>query len=214
MNKLSILALHVILSLSFFSCNPYKKIASDVKRTDAETKLLATICAAEFPPIEYISEGTKIVDSTAYKEAYKALERALQDAGDDVQNLITLIDQKGQDNDVLRDMLFKAQKKADSLNAVKQAYKYIPCPDAHTRDTSHLISKAELTALQIKYDQLGRESAAKDLKIDKANADKEQAEQKAKEAEKNRWNLFWVGIGIGAGVVAIGGFILKLKSII
>lgn len=212
MNKLSIIALHVILSMS--SCNPYKKIASDAKRTDAETKLLATICAAEFPPIEYISEGTKTIDSTAYKEAYKALERALQDAGDDVQNLLNLIEQKGQDNDVLRDMLFAAQKKVDSLNAVKQAYKYIPCPDAHTRDTGHLINKAELTALQIKYDQLNRESAAKDLVIDKANASRQEAENKLADAQKARWKLFWIGLGVGAGVVAVGGFILKLKSII
>jgi len=197
--------------LLFASCNAYKKIAGDTKRTDSETKLLATICAAEFPPIEYISEGTKTVDSTAFKEAYKALEKAIDDAGLDITNLQDLIEQKGQDNEVLRQMLFDAHKKADSLKAVKQAYKVIPCPDSHTRDTSHLEATAKLTALQIKYDKLDRESAAKNIVIDNANAGKQSALDKLKDA--NKWRWYAIGTWIAIGLAIAGFFTIKLKII-
>ncbi|HRQ17690.1 MAG TPA: hypothetical protein PL085_11480 [Agriterribacter sp.] len=190
------------------------KVASETDFTPSQEALIATKCGQMFPPQEFISEGTKREDSASFKESYRALERALKDAGTDVENLVNLIEQKGQDNEVLRGMLFDSKKREDSLRITKHAYKSIPCPESHTRDTGYIVNTAKLAALQIKYDKLDRESAAKDLVIDKANASRQEAEEKLAQAKKDQWNLFWWGLAAGAGAVIGIGTFLKLKRII
>lgn len=214
MNKLSILTVHVVLSLSIFSCNPYKKIASDVKRTPGETKLLSTICAQEFPVIDFLSEGSTTIDSTKYVEAYKALSNAYRDASNDVQNLINRLEQEGQNSDVLRSMLFDAQKKADSLKAVKSAYLTIPCPETHIRDTMYREATAKLASLRIDYEKVQRESALKDIKIDKANSLVQDADQKLKNQKAKQLKQIGISAIAGAVVTFLVLLFLKLKKIL
>jgi len=47
--KILLLIIAGLLLLCLFGCNPYKKIATDVNRSDKNTKLLSQVCETAFP---------------------------------------------------------------------------------------------------------------------------------------------------------------------
>jgi hypothetical protein len=49
--KILLLFIALILALCFFACNPYKRVATDVNRTDKNKALLLNTCLSTFPPL-------------------------------------------------------------------------------------------------------------------------------------------------------------------
>lgn len=216
-----VLVMGLLLVGAFSSCTTTKgalnKIAEQSSKgtmTAAERKQFAAQCATEFPAIEFTSEGTKTSDSSKYVAEYKALEKAYQDAGNDVQNLVNMLDAKGQDNDVLREMLYDAKRKADSLSIAKNVYKKVPCPETLQRDTTYKVSVYELEQARITVNQLRQESAGKDIVIEQEKARADEAEKKTIEAGKKLWKVGGIAFGSGIVLAFLIGLFLKLKSII
>lgn len=211
----------IILPVIFFSCSTSRKVDKALQKvvstsdfTSAQRTLLAAKCNTEFPVVEFISEGTKTSDSASFKDAIKSLERDITSAYNEVARLTEQSNNKEKDNDVLRQMLFDAQGRLDSLRITRSAYRTIPCPEVHVRDTMYKKATSELQILQTKLDQLQVESAKKDIQIEKAKAGWADAEQRAKEANAKKWKFFLIGAGVGAALLIAAKFLFKLKNII
>lgn len=199
------------LLMTIASCTTTKKALNKISEgnySQSERKQLATICAAEFPPLEFISEGTTAVDDKDFQNHIAGLEQSLQDAQGDVSNLIEVINNK--DTDIEKIQLAYTIR-IDSLRSVLNHLKKVqPAIIYRTRDTSHLVNKAELERCEITNTQLRKDNATRDVTIEKL-----QAENKVLAERPDR---YWKGImhGLIAGLVfAFGaGIFLKLKRFI
>lgn len=60
----------ILLAVTLLSCNPYKKIATDINRSDKNTKLLSQVCETAFPsqPATFI-KGETIVKIDTIKQS-------------------------------------------------------------------------------------------------------------------------------------------------
>lgn len=199
------------------------KIASSGKLNDSQDKLLATICSTRYPPLEFISEGTTVTDSTRYKQAIASLESQLAQYKADISRMSQILIGSGKNNEGLQKVMDELKKRSDSLSIALTLAKLgnIPCPDRIKTDTAHKVSVAELQACQIDNKSLKVDNAQKDVEIASLNEKLKKEQEKSAQLNidlKNKPDRYWAGFKLGAiiaaGVVLVGGTILKLKSII
>ena len=69
--KLLLLFIALLLAMCYFACNPYKRVATDVNRTDKNKAILLNTCLATFPPLppQYIKgkDSLYVQHDTAYQ---------------------------------------------------------------------------------------------------------------------------------------------------
>lgn len=207
-----------IFAIILFSCTTVKKAVNKVASTDeftpAQKALLSTKCTAMFPTWEYISEGSTVTDSTAYYEFKKNLEKQLQEAGQDVDKLISIIDSKEQDNETLRQMLYDAQVKFEKLKAQKEILKQVPCPTQLKTDTTFRELTSKYQSIQGQLNQANIQIAKGEVDRAALSAQNEKYKDEINELSKGKWQDrgLWFLIGVGASIFA--GLFLRLRKII
>jgi len=216
-----------LLSVSAFlaSCvttnKALNKIASVSDLNDSQEKLLTTVCSTRYPPLEFVSEGTTVTDSTRYKQAIASLESQLAQSRQDILHMTQII--AGQDNEGLQKVLNELQRRSDSLNIALTIAKLgnIPCPDKIKTDTSFRVSMDKLKVCQIDNAALQVANAKKGVEIAELNdrlINEQDKSAQLREDLKNKPDRYWAGFKLGAiiaaSVLVVGGVILKLKSII
>lgn len=209
----------LFITLLFSSCmtlnNALNKVVSTDDFSKPQEKLLAAKCEEQFPYTEGVTPGTEKVNDSAFNVFKRMSAETLEQANINYNNLAKFTDSTYRASKEYKALLEQARASRDSAAGVVKALKKgIPCPEILITDTARRKGGPVQAALEIAVNQLKLEVAANEIKIQDKTIETDKLKGELKEAKDARWNLFWIGLGIGAGVVAIGGFILKFKKII
>jgi len=181
----------ILIAVTLLSCNPYKKIATDVNRSEKNTKLLSQICETAFPSQKSDFKPGKVVTKTDTIKEADSIE---------IKRLLNLVLQ-AQNKDLNIDSLYNVFKA--TMKPIKVIIDNSKVDTVFVPEDKYIIHN-----LKVKIEALEKQHNEDLIKIAVLENDNEKLRQ------QNRKNQFTKFSGWGLIVLILGIYaVIKFKFI-